>query len=62
MPHGISSKIILKFCKTFFSNKTINFDDKIIFVEKGEVVSKNDEIATHFNKYFNNITKDLNLK
>ena len=61
MPHGTSSKIILKFCKTFFSNKT-NFDDKIILVEKGEVVSKNDEIATHFNKYFNNITKDLNLK
>ena len=31
MPHSASSK---KFCKPFFSNKTSNFDDKIILVEK----------------------------
>ena len=29
---------------------------------KGEVVSKNDEIATHFNSYFNEVTKELNIK
>ena len=40
MPHGASSKNFWKFCKPFFSNKTNNFDDKIILVEKGEVVSK----------------------
>ena len=62
MPHGASSKIFLKFCKPFFSNKTTNFDDKIILVEKVEVVSKNEEIATHFNNYFNDITKGLNIK
>ena len=62
MPHGASSEIFLKFCKPFFSNKTTNFDDKIILVEKVEVVSKNEEIATHFNNYFNDITKGLNIK
>ena len=31
-------------------------------MKKGEVVSKNEEIATHFNNYFNDITKGLNLK
>ena len=31
-------------------------------MEKGEVVSKNEEIATHFNNYFNDITKGLNIK
>ena len=46
----------------FFSNKTTNFEDKIILVEKGAVVSKNEEIATHFNNYFNDITKGLNIE
>ena len=41
MPHGASSKNFGKFCKPLFSNKTNNFDNKIILVEKGEVVSKN---------------------
>ena len=49
MPRGASSKKFWKFCKPFFSNKTNNFDDKIILVEKGKVVSKNEEIVTHFN-------------
>ena len=62
MPHVESSKNFWKFCKLFFSNKTNNFDDKIKLVEKGEVVSKNDEIATHFNNYFNDITEGLNIK
>ena len=60
MPHGAPSKNFRKFCKPFFSNN--NFDDKIILVEKGEVVSKNEEIATHFNNYFNDITERLNIK
>ena len=61
MPHSASKKF-WKFCKPFFSNKTSNFDDKIILVEKWEVVSKNEEIATHFNNYLNDITKGLNTK
>ena len=40
MPHGASSESFWEFCKPFFSNKTNNSDDKIILVEKGEVVSK----------------------
>ena len=62
MPHGASSNDFWKFCKPFFSNKTNNFDNKIILVEKGEVVSKNEKITTHFNNYFNNITEGLNIK
>ena len=31
-------------------------------MEKGEVVSKNEKIATHSNNYFNNITEGLNIK
>ena len=50
MPNGTSSK---NFWKPFFSNKT-NFDDKIILVEKGDV-SKNEEIANHFNNYFSDM-------
>ena len=45
MLHGPSSKNFWKFCKPFFSNQTTNFGDKIILVEKGEAVSKNEEIA-----------------
>ena len=30
-------------------------------MEKGEVVSKTEEIATHFNNYFDDITKGLNI-
>ena len=56
MPHGASSKNFWKFCNPFFSNKTTNL------VEKGEVVSKNEDIATHCNNYFNDITKGLNIK
>ena len=52
MPHGASSKNFCKFCNTFFSSKSTNFDDKIIMLEKGEAVSKNEEIATHFNNSF----------
>ena len=62
MPHGVSSKNIRKFCEPFFSNKATNFDDKIILVEKGEAVSKNEKLATPFNDYFNKITKGLNIK
>ena len=62
MAHGASFKNFWKFCKPFFSNKTNNFDDKIILVEKGEVVSKNEKIGTHFNNYFNDITEGLNIK
>ena len=62
MPHGAYSKNFWKFCKLLFSSKTTNFDNKIIPVEKGDVVSENEEIATHFNNYLNYVTKRLNIK
>ena len=31
-------------------------------MDKEEVVSKNEKIATHFNNYFNDITEGLNIK
>ena len=62
MSHGASSKSFWKFCKPVFLNKSNNFDEKIILVEKGEVVSKIYEIATHFNNYFNDITDGLIIK
>ena len=31
-------------------------------MEKGEAVSKNEEIATHFNNYFNDTIKGVNIK
>ena len=43
MPHYASSKNFLKFCKPFFTNKTTNFNNEIILMEKGEIVSKNEE-------------------
>ena len=33
-----------------------------MLVEKGEVVSENKQIVTHFNNHFNNIAKELNIK
>ena len=52
-----------QFCKAFFSNKTTNFDVKIILVDNLLYqVSKNEEITTHFNNYFIDITKRLNIK
>lgn len=59
MPHAASSKNFWNFAnhsfQIFFS---ISF--QITLVEKGEVVTKNEEIATHLNSYFNNIIKGLN--
>ena len=31
-------------------------------MEKEEIVSKNEKIATYFNNYFNDITEGLNIK
>ena len=45
MPYGSSSKIFWKFCKPFFTNQITNFDNKILLVESGKVVSKNEEMS-----------------
>ena len=48
MPHGSSSKNFCKFCKPLFTNQITNFDDKVMLVEIGKVVSKNEEVAYLF--------------
>ena len=62
IPRGTSSKNFRAFCKPFFTNKTRNFDDKIMLVWTEEVVSKSVEIATHFDNYFSDKSKGLNIK
>ena len=49
MSHGTSSKNFLKICKPFSTNQITNFDDKVMLVKIGKVVSKNEEIAYLFN-------------
>ena len=41
-PHGSSSKNSWKFCKPLLTNKSTNFDNEIILVEKKKLVSKNE--------------------
>ena len=40
------------FANIFFTNQITNFDNKIMLVENEKVVSKNEEIAYFFNRYF----------
>ena len=53
------NKQFWKTIKPIFSNK--NKTQKIILVEKGEIISGNIETAEVFNDYFVNIVKDLNI-
>ena len=53
------NKQFWKTIKPNFSNK--NKTQKIILVEKGEIISGNIETAEVFNDYFVNIVKDLNI-
>ena len=44
------------FCKRHFTNKGVCSDEKIILVEKEEVLRKDSKISDTFNNYFVNIT------
>ena len=62
MLHGSFSKNFWKFCKPFFTNQITNSDDKIMLVENEKVVSKNEEIACHFNTFSSDITNGSNIE
>ena len=61
LPKGNNVKDFWNYCKPYFTNKGICNDEKIILVEKGEILNKDSEISDTFNNYFVNITKDLGI-
>ena len=50
-----------KICKPFFSDKH-SMSEKILLVDKDEIVTSDSQTANIFNTYFNGITNKLNLK
>ena len=49
------------YCKSYFMNKGICNDDRIILIENGKIWNKNLDISETFNNYFVNIIKDLGI-
>ena len=63
LPKGNNVKDFWNYCKPYFTNKGICNDDRIILVEKNEILNKDSDISETFNKYFVNITKGIyNIK
>ena len=48
-----------KTLKPIFAGKSTNVSDKIVLIEKGSIISKDEDIANIFNSYFVNITDTL---
>ena len=61
LPKGNNVKDFWNYCKPYFTNKGICNDDRIILVEKNEILNKDSDISETFNKYFVNITKDIGI-
>ena len=61
LPNGKDVKDIWNFCKPYFTNKGVCNDEKIILVEKEEVLRKDSKISDTFNNYFVNITDELGI-
>ena len=55
------NKTFWKSVKPFFSNTGLN-SNNILLVEGNEIVNDDGKIATIMNRYFTNITKQMNLK
>ena len=49
------------FCKSYFTDKGVCNDEKIILVEEEEVPRKDSKISNTFNSYFVNITDELGI-
>ena len=58
IPKGKDVKHFCNFCKPYFTNKGVCNDEKIILVEKEEVLRKDSKISDTFNNYFVNITEE----
>ena len=61
IPKGKNVKHFWNFCKPYFTNKGVCNDEKIILVEKEEVLRKDSKISDTFNNYFVNITDELGI-
>ena len=61
LPKGKDVKDFWNFCKPYFTNKGVCNDEKIILVEKEEVLRKDSKISDTFNNYFVNITDELGI-
>ena len=58
---GKDVKDFWNFCKPYLTNKGVCNDEKIILVEKEEVLRKDSKISDTFNNYFVNITDELGI-
>ena len=61
LPKGKDVKDFWNFCKPYFTNKGFCNDEKIILVEKEEVLRKDSKISDTFTNYFVNITDELGI-
>ena len=61
LPKGKDVKDFWNFCKPYFTNKGVCNEEKIILVEKEEVLRKDSKISDTFNNYFVNITDELGI-
>ena len=57
----VDNKTFWKTVKGFFSDKSNNFEN-ISLIEKGNLLTDDFEIAETFNKFFQNLVPNLNLK
>ena len=56
-----NNKKFWKKIKPFFSNKGLN-TNKLMIIEKNNLISEESIVANTMNQYFTSITKELNLK
>ena len=56
-----NSKSFWKTCKPYSSNKNSNIQENVMLLEKDKFLSKQNDVASTFNKHFGSITKSLNL-
>ena len=57
----VDNKKFWKTAKSFFSDKSTNFEN-ISLIKNGNLITDDFEIAETFNKYFQNLVTNLNLK
>ena len=58
---SVDFKPFWKACKPYFSNKNSNIQENIMLLEKDELLPKQKDVASTFNKHFGSITDSLNL-
>ena len=61
LPKGNNVKDLWNYCNSFFTNKGICNNDRIILVENDEILNKDFDIFETFNNCFVTITKDFEI-